>query len=356
MVDVLHPKRDKNRKALRCQRSESVHLADAKGHDRIQPVHLLELQDTKLAEVLSGGSKQRFGVVVELLFGVRRVNHRQDGKHHALVSGGQIVQKLLHFPLLLLHVVGHSGGEIVILILFALPVGDVGLNAQQAVLRLLNRFVSGNRHHINAHHQIAVHVGQLCHHAVLDIGRILTQKQHPAITISQLEIVLLELHRIRADEILEAVTLLASLLQVKAEVGFFSHTIEVVKNAEPFFSLQLHALAAQPPKVSNQVCTHSCKIGSRILYRLLIDRDRHILVLHDGISASRLFQEHFVILFSVLVQLVALQGNKNGFLKVQPVQAAVVDGDFGCSAAVKGEAQSIRGTSLPYPPDWQQHN
>ena len=77
------------------------------------------------------------------------MNHRQNCEHHALVTCSQIIQKLFHFTLLLLHVIRDGGREIVVLILLALPVRDIRLNTKQAILRFLDRFVSRNRHNIN---------------------------------------------------------------------------------------------------------------------------------------------------------------------------------------------------------------
>lgn len=52
-----------------------------------------------------------------------------------------------------------------------------------------------------------------------------------------------------------------------------------------------------------------------------------------------LFKKHPVIFLTVLVKSIALQREKNGFLKIRTVQATVVDGDFGGCAAVKAVEQ-----------------
>ena len=86
--------------------------------------------------------------------------------------------------------------------------------------------------------------------------------------LSLIHIFARELHRIRADEILEVVTLSAGFLDVEAELRFFTGTVKVVENAESFIRLQLHALTAEPPKVGDQVSTHTGKVVSLSLIHI----------------------------------------------------------------------------------------
>ena len=102
MVDFLHTERDKHRKALRGEGTQGINLPHAERQGGIQTVHLLIFQHGKLAEMLSCCCEQGFRVVVELLFGISRMHHREDGKHHPLVTGRQIVEELLAFLSLLL--------------------------------------------------------------------------------------------------------------------------------------------------------------------------------------------------------------------------------------------------------------
>ena len=100
--------------------------------------------------------EQGFRVVVELFFGIGGMHHRQYGKHHPLVTGRQIVQKLLAFPTLLLQVVGDDGGKVVVLVLLPLPVGDVGFHTEQTVFHLPDRFIRGNGNDIHGEHHVTV--------------------------------------------------------------------------------------------------------------------------------------------------------------------------------------------------------
>ena len=134
-----------------------------------------------------------------------------------------------------------------------------------------------------------------------------------------------ELHRVRADKILEVVTLSAGFLDVEAELRFFTGTVKVVENAEPFVRFQLHTLTTEPPKVGDQVSTHTGKVVSRFLHILLAHRNGDVLLLNDSVCTGCFIKEHPIVLLTVLVKSIALQGEKNGFLKVCTVQTAVVD-------------------------------
>ena len=93
MVDFLHTERDKYRKALRCQGTQGVNPPYAERQSRVQTVHLLVFQHRKLAQMLSGCREQGFGIAVKLLFGVGGMHHREDRKHHPLVTGRQIIKE-----------------------------------------------------------------------------------------------------------------------------------------------------------------------------------------------------------------------------------------------------------------------
>ncbi len=130
ILDLLDLEGDEYRQAFRGEGAEGVDFPHPNGQGGVQAVKLLELEHRKLAHVLSRHREHRFGVAVKLLLGVggdRQGNHR---KHHALVTGGEIVQELLALFALKLHVIGHHGGKVVIGILASLPVGDVRFHAQ----------------------------------------------------------------------------------------------------------------------------------------------------------------------------------------------------------------------------------
>ena len=75
--------------------------------------------------------------------------HRQDTEHHSLIPGGQVIQHLLGFFSLQLHIVRNHGRKVIVCILAPLPVGDICLYAQQSVLDLPHCFVCRYRDDVN---------------------------------------------------------------------------------------------------------------------------------------------------------------------------------------------------------------
>ena len=132
------------------------------------------------------------------------MHQRHHCEHHALITGGEIVQHLTGLLALLFQVIGHNRGKIVVAVLSALPVGHIGLHAQQAVLHLPHRFIRGHRNDVDRQHE----AGELVDHSVLDIAGILLQKQHPAILTAHDKVVFLKLHAVRTDGVLEGTAML----------------------------------------------------------------------------------------------------------------------------------------------------
>ena len=181
---------------------------------------------------------------VKLFFRVGGMHQRQDCKHHPLVTGGQIVQKLLALLPLLLHVIGDDCGKIVVGVLFPLPVGDVGFHAQQTVLHLPHRFIRGDGYHVNAHHQVAAQIRKLRNHVVFDIGRILSEEKHTPVTVPHAEMVFFKLKAVRADKVLKAMPFFHGFRQIKPEAGFFPGTVEVMQRTQFIRCIHLHAFGA----------------------------------------------------------------------------------------------------------------
>ena len=126
--NFLRAKRNQHGGAFGGKGSQGLDFPQTIRQHRVQPVLLLPAQRRKLAQVLAGCRVERFGVAVELLFAVGQMHQRHQPEHHALVAGRQIVQHLLGFLALQLHVVRNRRGKIVVGILAALPVGDVRLD------------------------------------------------------------------------------------------------------------------------------------------------------------------------------------------------------------------------------------
>ena len=304
VVDFLHSERDKHCKALCCEGTQGIYLPYTKWQSCIQSVHLLIFQHRKLAQMLSCGSQESFCIIVELLFGICRMHHRQHSKHHSLVTGRQIVQKFLAFLSLLFQVIRNNGRKIVVLVLLPLPIRDIGFHTKQTVFHLPHGFICGNRDNVNGQHHIPVQLTKLRHHTVLDICRILSEKNHTPISVTHSEAVALKFKGIGTDKILEIVTFPHRLGNIEVERCFFSCTVEVVEDTQLVACVQFHTFRPQTVKVGDKVSTHTGEVVSGFLNILLADGYGYILILYDGISPCRLIQKHFVVFLTVLIQTV----------------------------------------------------
>ena len=246
MVDFLHTERDEHGKALRGEGAEGVNLPHAERQGGIKPVHLLKFQHSELAEVLPRRSEQGFRVIVELLPALRRMHHREDGKHHPLVTGREVIEKFLAFLSLLLQVIGDDGGKVVVLVLLPLPVSDIGFHTEQAVFHLPHGFVRRDGNDISGEHHVMVKLTKLRHHAVLDIGGVFSEEYHTPVPVANLKIILFKLKGVGADKVLEVVTFPHGLGEVEAERRFLARAVEVVEDAELFFRIKLRAFRAEP--------------------------------------------------------------------------------------------------------------
>ena len=147
--DFLCAKRNQHGGAFGGERAQGLDFSQPIGQHRVQPVLLLPAQRGKLAQVLAGCRVERFGVAVELLFAVSQMHQCHQPEHHALVAGRQIVEHLLGFLALQLHVVRNRGGKIVVGILAALPVGYIRFHSQQCALQLPGGFVCRHRQDVD---------------------------------------------------------------------------------------------------------------------------------------------------------------------------------------------------------------
>ena len=234
ILDFLYLKRNEHRQTFGSKGTERIDLARSDGQGCIEAVKLLKFEHRKLAHMLSCHRKHRFCITVELLLGVGGDGHGDDSKHHPLVAGGKVVQKFLAFFALLFHVIGHYRRKVVVGILTALPVGDVGFHTQQTVFHFPNRLVRRNGNHINGQHQVAIKIGKLRHHIVLDITGVVLKEQHPAELIPQFERIAVFHNAVRADIVLEIVTPFRHSRQVKMELRLLALAVEIMQDAQAF--------------------------------------------------------------------------------------------------------------------------
>ena len=189
ILDFLYLEGNKHGQRFRSKSAKRIDFPHPDGQGGIQAIKLLELEHRKLAHMLSSHGEYGFGVAVKLFFGICGDGQGHYREHHPLVAGGEVVQKLLAFFPLQLHIIRNYGAEIVVGILAALPVGDVGFHTQQAVFHLPHSFVRRHRHNVDGEHQIAVEIRQLSHHVILNIRGVVFEEQHTAELIAQLQIV-----------------------------------------------------------------------------------------------------------------------------------------------------------------------
>ena len=333
--DLLHLKGHEHRKAFRGQGTEGIELPGANGKHSVQAVHLLIFENRHLAHPLPCGGENGIRIRIQLLLGVGGNDHGQNAEDHPLVTGGQVIQKLLAFLSLQFHVIGNDSGEIVVAVLAALPVGDVRLYTQQTVFHLTNSFVRGDGHHVNGEHHVPVQIGQLGHEIILNIAGVVLEVQYPRNPISNLEIVAVPLDGIRADVVPEAVTLPGRVPQREAELIFFSPAVEAVKNLQPFHGIHGAAGGAKGSEVRGQVCFHTGKEAPGGIHILFADGNCQKFLLDNTVAIGGLVQKHLVVFLPVVVQAVPLHGHEDGLLKVDLAHTVVEDSDFGGGSAVQ---------------------
>ena len=153
MADLLGLEGHEDGQRLGGEGAESIDAAQAQRQRRHQPLCLLPVEGGELTQVLAGNGLKGFRVAVQFLFAVRQMHQRHHSEHHALVTGGEIIQHLTGFLALLFEVIRDNGGEVVVAVLPALPVGHIGFHAQQPVLHLTHRLVRGDGDHIDGQHE-----------------------------------------------------------------------------------------------------------------------------------------------------------------------------------------------------------
>ncbi len=326
------------------QRPQGVDPPQAQRECSHQPVRLLPVEGGELAQVLPGGGLEGVRVAVQLLLGVCQMHQGHHGEHHPLVAGGEVVQHLPGFFSLLFQIIRHHGGEIVVAVLPALPVGDVRLHTEQPVLHLPDGFVRGDGDHIDGQHHGAVQGRQLGDHAVLDIAGVLLQEQHPAKLISHDEVVLLKLQAVGTDGVLEAVALPHQVPEIQMVLRLLASAVEVVQHPETLHRVQLLAVGIQVAQTGGHIRRHPVEEGAGLLDVFAVNGQGDVPLLHHAVGAvGDLIHQHGVVLGPVAVQVIVLPRQQDLLLEVLAVEALVVDGELGGGAGVQG-VQQLRVT------------
>ena len=155
---LLCLERKKHCQRLCVESSEAVDLPDTKGENGIETVRLLPLKDSHLAVSAFCNGLNTFSIEIELLLAVRRDGKGNKTEHHALITGRKICKEFFRLSPLKLHIVRDYSREVIVLVLFSLPVGDVCLNTKESVFNLSYRFICRNGKNIDRKHEVPVHI------------------------------------------------------------------------------------------------------------------------------------------------------------------------------------------------------
>ena len=335
LLDLLHLKRHEHRQRLGGEGAVSADLLLTDGKHGVETVHLLILQNSQLTHPLPGNGLQSFGVAVQLFLGVGSDDHSHEGKHHALVPGGEVIEKLLDLLALKFDIMGQLGGEVVIVVLTALPVGGVGLHAQEPLFHLSDGLIHGYGDDIDGEHHIPVEVGEFRDHVVLHIGGKLLHVKGAAVGFAHFEVVLVPFDAVRANIVPEVTAKAHTTLNVVMESSLIAGAVEVVEDAEPLFCMERNALGAESGEVCVEVGGDAVEISTSLLNVFLVDGNGDVLLLSNAADAVGLVQKHLVVFLAVLVQTIPAVGDKDGLLEVHLVETVVVDGDLYGGAAVQ---------------------
>ena len=262
--------------------------------------------------------------------------HCQDTEHHPLIPGGQIVQHLLGFFSLQLHIIGNHGRKVIVCILASLPVRHVGFHAQQSVLNLTHRFICRHRNNVNGQHQVPAKAAQFGDHLILYIAGVIFHKKDSAVLLAQLEMVVVELHRVRADPVLEAVSLFRKGFHIKRKALRNICLEKVSEDLEPLFRIQLFPDGGQLGQMGDDIRSHTGEVCPGFIDILLVDADSQITFLVDTVVGTGDFgKEHIVIFLPVFIQPIPFHWNQQGLLKFFLVDLAVVQGDLRRTAGIQ---------------------
>ena len=224
-----------------------------------------------------------FGIRVKLLLGICRMHQRNERRDHALIAGYQIIEKLTALLTLSLHIVWNSSGKVIVAVLLALPVGDVGFHRKQLILTQFHGGLCCNGTCIDRKNHTSVDVGQFRDEAILDEVGIVTKIQYPAVSPVHFEIVGTEFQAVRCNGILEAVSALCIQSRVIMVIVLRTVVEEVKQDAEFFFRCDLLKSGAELCEQRRKFGRDPIEIRPRFFLRFLFYRNRQVLVLCNAV-------------------------------------------------------------------------
>ena len=185
-------------------------MPDANGQHRLKSGELLIGQRADLAHIFAGNGEDAFGILIQLLLGIGKMDDGENDEHHSLIPGGEIAKKLSGFLALLFQIKRNQCGKIGVLCLPMLPTGNIALNGKELVLRLAQCLLGSFGNNINGYHHVSGDVADFCYHTVPEIGGVFPQVEYSSYFAIHFKIVPFEGHGIGGDGILKAMPLFCS--------------------------------------------------------------------------------------------------------------------------------------------------
>ena len=260
VLDLLRPERHQHGGAFRGKGTQRLDPAQTIGQHCVQSILLLIPQNGEGTQLFQTDCNEGIRVCVQFLQRVSRMHKGDNGKNHALVTGGQIVQKFLGFCPGLIKLVRDSCGKIVLGVLPLLPPGNVRFNAQNLALYILDCFIRGDGEHINANHQAAGEIGQCGDHFIVHIAGIGLEEQHPPKLAAHFKVVGLEADTVRADVVLKVCTTADSGCRIKGKMLLLTGTEEVMEDPQTVMAANGSCAGIQPPKTLGKVAFYPAEI------------------------------------------------------------------------------------------------
>ena len=127
--------------------------------------------------------------------------------------------------------------------------------------------------------------------------------------------------------------MLQAVCQIQLELRFFTHAVEIMKDAEPLHSVQFLAAGVHVIESGSHIIDCTVKKSTGFLDIFLMRRQGDITLLYHAVGGvGHLIQQHRIVLCPSAVQKISLGWDEDLLFKVAVVQALIVDGDF-CSRA-----------------------
>ena len=96
--------------------------------------------------------------------------------------------------------------------------------------------------------------------------------------------ILFEFHAVRADGVLEGAPVLHVLPEVKAELTFLSHTVEIMQDVEAVCRVQFLAVGVHVVQTGRGVMDRAVKKCAGLLYIFLVDGQGDVALLHHAVG------------------------------------------------------------------------